>query len=230
MTQPSTAMAGGPLTEAVNSFLANRANFGSYDLGRYVNRAIQNEGAELMSNRRRMSELVTYWEQEASAPTGMHPDAQDQADELRSEMDGDYEGGRLDIASAVQSARKSRKVLLEPDTCKLVVDLDYDGAMSRYMDLDVKEVFGLNPDYDPQAAIRLQEMAVNAEVDFSRNVDQGQRQKGTRLPMLAPQQQRQGQSAPSKEPTPLRKALLEEIANLRERQGFQPGEDPYQLD
>lgn len=216
------------LIDAVQGFLDNRSNFGSYELSGFVNRAILNEGAEVIENRRRMEALVALWEGEASAPTGRHEDPESVADDLRSEMHGEYDRGRMTVAKAVRLAQGSRRVLLEPATCRMVVDFDHDGSMSRWMGVDVPEMFGANPDYDPAAGTRLQEMAANSQVDFSRPVEaqpQGQasrdRQAGRDDPAL--------QRRPS-EPTPIRAALLEEIAKMRERQGFQPGDDPHQFD
>lgn len=197
------------LVEVVEGLLANRSRLGPYDVGRSINRAILNDGAELVANHRRMGDLVAQWEVEASAPTGMHEDPQEQVDQLRSEMDGEYDRGRMEIAEAVRAARASRKVLLEPDTCKLVVDLDHDGKMSGYLRLNVPEVFGLNPDYDPQAAVRLREMTVNSGVDFSRAVDQERQHSGRQLNQTM-----------TRQPTPIREALNEEITKLRDRQGF----------
>lgn len=221
------------LVDAVQGFLDNRSKFGAYELSGFVNRAILNEGAEVIENKRRMESLVGLWEGEASAPTGRHEDPEAVAEELRSEMHGDYDRGRLAVANAVRLAQKSRKVLLEPATCKMVVDFDHDGSMSRWMDVDVPEMFGVNPDYDPAAGIRLQEMNANSQVDFSRPVaDVRPQAEGRRPQQQQRSAQRSGQGAQrrSGEPTPIRAALLEEIAKMRERQGFQPGDDPHQFD
>lgn len=211
------------LADVVRGLLANRVNLGVYAMGRSVNRAIQNEGAEIIVQHRRMSALVGHWETEASAPTGIYEDAQGQADDLRSEMDGEYDRGRLELAEAVKVARASRKVLLEPETCKLVVDLDHDKRMSQYLGLDVEEVFGVNPNYDPRAAVRLREMAVNSQVDFSRRVEENRSKQAT-TPQPGPDRGR-GHDR-NRDPVALKQALAEEIIKLRRSQGFEVGEHP----
>lgn len=212
-----------PVIEAVQGFLDNGSRLGRYDLSRYVNRVIQKEGAEIIEDHRRSEQLVSFWESEASAPTGAHPEAKEMAEELRSDMDEEYDSGRVGVAQAVRLAQKSGKVLLEPMTCKIVVDFDHDGAMSRWMDVDVPEMFGVNPDHDPAAAGRLQDMAANRGVDFSRGVESSAEQVARTEPATKQSQKQRGVS--TKEPTPLRAALLEEMSKLKAEQGFTPNDD-----
>lgn len=228
------------LSQVVQDTLDRRAGLTQYEVSRRVNQVIQNGAAEVIMDQRRAASLVATWEAEASAPTGAHPDPAAEAEELRSEMDGEYDAGRLEVANAVMLARQSRKVLLEPSTCQLVVDLDHDGRMSTYMDVDVPELFGANPDYDPAAGARLQEMSVNSGVDFTKPVRAAASapslgRGGTQVPPPLPRPAQPARGArengrrngrPLK---PIKEALAEVIAEQRERHGFTRDNDDQQL-
>lgn len=205
------------LVDTVEHLVSHRAEYGPQVVSKLANRAIRNDGAQLVLDRRRQMRLVDQWEAEASAPTGMD-NAQHMAEHLRSEADQAWDAGLQQFAEGVRAAQTSRRILLEPDTCKLVVDMDLEGRLSQYMGVDVSETFGLRRTGDQGVTFeQLKQVPANAKVDFSLPVAAAEPVQRVRIDTLERQRS---------EPTPIRKALLEEIAAMRARQGHAPGSLP----
>lgn len=191
-----------PIGVAVDKLLRNEAGFGRYDVSRYVNQALQGEGVRLIAEHR-----------EGPGP--------------------DHDADRAEFGLAVRRVQRSGKVLLEPMTCKAVVDLDHDGHISRTLDIDVVEVFGQNPDYDPAAVARLAAAPPPppSRVDFSRGTPEGSPgpRTRTRTPQVTTPRERAlvAEQQASREPRPIRQALLEEVARLRRER---TADEPRQID
>lgn len=205
---PSTILA------VVEGFMRNDAGFTREEVQRYVNRALQNEAGDLYVKRQQGEELLDYWEGEAAKPSPP-PLARKQAQLVRSQLADEYDGGRDDFAEAVASARGSRKVILDPTTCEWVIRLDHDGRMSEAMGVNVPELFGVNPAHDPEARALLQR---GGSVDYSREAAQRVRSASGKAygPSVGREVPEAGRDT-SREPTPIRKALHEVIAELHEK-------------
>lgn len=106
------------LGAVIDGFMANRKTFGRIETNKYVNQAIRNE----INHAQRLKE----WASDGAQP-------------------GVYESHHLmrdEIAMVMKGLRTSNAVLIEPETAEALVDLDYDGRVSKVMEVDVPSYYG----------------------------------------------------------------------------------------
>lgn len=205
---PTPIRAGEPTTivSTVQGFLRNDAGFSRSDVEEYVNSALQNEAAELMHNRIVFRDTAETWGNHIEALRSREADPVEVAEVEQARTaflqssNQEYEQGVLGFADAVVEARGSNKVRLDPETCRLVVELDRDGLVGTQTGLDVKAVFGANEAYaGPVHVIR--------ELKGS--------SPSAAAPSLAVDFSRQGAPAPGAEPAPTLEQTAPGIAPAR---------------
>lgn len=111
------------LGAVVDGLMANRKTFGRVDTNKYVNKAIRNE----IDHAQRLKE----WASDGTQP-GPYQDATAESHHLM----------RDEIATVMKGLRTSNSVLIEPNTAEALVDLDYDGRVSKVMEVDVPSYYG----------------------------------------------------------------------------------------
>lgn len=185
------------IQSVIGAYIRNDAKQSPEAVSREVNRALQDEAGDLILGQQSAQDELDYWHGEVDRGAGKA--AQEQAAEVARSMGSRYDAGRADLGEAVRLAQRSGRVLLDPTTCKWVVELDHDGVMSKAMDVDVQTMFTPNPAYKglPQATAETRRASVRADVS------------------LTPEPGRARAPQASREPTPIREALHEAIAEIR---------------
>lgn len=124
----STAEDPGPdqregLGAVIDGFMANRRTFGRAETNKYVNQAIRNE----IDHAQRLKE----WASDGTQP-GVYQSVTAESHHLM----------RDEIATVMKGLRTSNAVLIEPETAEALVGLDYDGRVSKVMEVDVPSYYG----------------------------------------------------------------------------------------
>lgn len=223
----------------VDSFMRNESGFSRAEVNKYVNRAIANEAADLYKRGSEGEKLLDHWDaviDEADKKGSIPSLYMRQRRRVYNALSVEYDAGRVALAKTIRDVQRSGKVFFEPQTCRAIVDLDYDDLMSETMEVNVAEFFGINPDYDPLALDSAKEayltrMAENdtsePRVDFTREqvsqvkdfankYSQSQQQAGRNTPGISVAQSHHQPSRQSKEElTPIRRDLLSIVERLK---------------
>lgn len=200
---------GSGMNQIVLAFLRNDQGFAREEISDAIDMALRNEAMDLITNKRQNDELVEQWDLAIDAAYDQGEDEKAHDYETKRELtqraaDQEYEQGREDFAEALTTARRSGKVLMELDTCRVIVELDHDGQLSVMTETDIPTLYGVNPDYQPMSArehtaAQASSQRSAATVDFSRGVTQSPRQRESQTQQqqeLTTQRQAAAQASP----------------------------------
>lgn len=220
---PTRPGEGHSIQSVVRGYIRNDAGWSRNAVSKAVNMALQDEAGDLIMNQSLAQDELDYWQAEADAGSRT---ASDKALEVSRDMGSRYDAGRDDLGEAVREAQRSGRVLLDPTTCKYVVDLDHDGRMTEAMGVDVQTMFSPNPAYRGLPQVTAETRKAAARPDVSLEAPEGERQRAPRQPSRQPSKQPQPVSTATREPVPIGQALAEVIEELKAKDKAQASRSP----
>lgn len=207
---PTRPGEGNSIQAVVRGYIRNDAGWGRESVSKVVNMALQDEAGDLIMNQRLAQDELDYWQAEADAGSRTAPD---KALEVSRAMGSRYDAGRDDLGEAVREAQRSGRVLLDPTTCRYVVDLDHDGRMTESMGMDVQTMFSPNPVYRGLPQVTAETRKAASRPDVSLDAPEVARQRAPRQPSRQPQPV----STATRGLVPIGQALAEVVEELKEK-------------